>query len=149
MGAGNSRRGRVFKEIMNKELYVEILEDSLLPCIHNTYLDNDYFLQDAKAWMEEKGVNWWKTPPDYPDLENLWHELKEVKPEVKQKLIDGILAFWRAVDVDKCNKHLRRVTPKVIELNVCATGIIDCQAVKFSISKDLGIQVEVVNISLT
>ena len=127
---------------MNKELYVEILEESLLPFIRNTYPDNHYFMQDndpkhssryAKAWMEEKGVNWWKTPPESPDLnpiENLWHELKEyirreVKPKVKQELIDGILAFWRTVDVDKCNKyinHLRKVIPKVIELNGCATG---------------------------
>ena len=64
--------------------------------------------------MEEKGVNWWKTPPESPDLnpiENLWHELKEyirqeVKQRVKQELIDGILAFWRTVDIDKCNKYI-------------------------------------------
>ena len=127
---------------MKKELYVEILEESLLPFIQSTYPDTHKFMQDndpkhassyARTWMEEKGVNWWKTPPESPDLnpiENIWHELKEytrreVKPKVKQELIDGILAFWRTVDVAKCNKyisHIHKIIPKVIELNGCATG---------------------------
>ena len=59
--------------------------------------------------MQANGVNWWKTPPESLDLnpiENIWHELKdsirrEVKPKVKQELIDGILAFWRTVDKEK------------------------------------------------
>ena len=74
-----------------------------------------------------------ETPPESPDLnpiENLWHKLKEyvrreVKPEVKQELIDGIFTFWRTVNVAKCNKyinHLRKVIPKVIELDGGATG---------------------------
>ena len=62
--------------------------------------------------------------------ENLWHELKEyqrrvVKPKTrKQELINGIAAFWRTVDKEKCFKyigHLKKVIPKVIELNGCAT----------------------------
>ena len=83
--------------------------------------------------MEENSFMWWKTPPESPDLntiENIWHKLKdyirrEVKPKVKQELIDGILSFWLTVDVPKCNKyidHLHKVIPKVIERNGCATG---------------------------
>ena len=83
--------------------------------------------------MAENGVVWWKTPPESPDLnpiENIWHELKEyirreIKPRNKQELKDGIVAFWRTVDVVKCNKyidHLKKVIPKVIELNGNATG---------------------------
>lgn len=78
-------------------------------------------------------MNWWKTPPESPDLnpiENLWHELKEfirreVKPKVKQELIDGILEFWSTVDVAKCRKyigHLQKVIPVVIENEGNATG---------------------------
>ena len=60
-----------------------------------------------------------------PDRKILWHELKkdircEVKVKVKQELIDGIQAFWRTLHIPKCNKyinHLRKVIPKVIELN--------------------------------
>ena len=83
--------------------------------------------------MEVNGVNWWKTPAESPDLnpiENLWHELKEfirreVKPTTKEELVDGIEQFWATVDVQKCRKyikHLRKVVPKVIELEGAATG---------------------------
>ena len=83
--------------------------------------------------MEEKGIYWWKTPPESPDLnpiEKLWHELKEfirrvVKPQTKGQLMDGIEQFWQTVDVSKCKRyigHLRKVIPKVIELNGEATG---------------------------
>ena len=91
---------------MKKELYVNILEESLLPFIHNTYPEGHKFMQDndpkhtsnyAKTWMEEKGVNWWKTLPESPDLnpiENMWHELMEyIHREVKPELIDGTHAF--------------------------------------------------------
>ena len=87
----------------------------------------------ARHFFEEKGIKWWKTPAESPDMnpiENLWHELKEfiwreVKPRTKQELVDGILKFWRTVDVAKCNKyidHLKKVIPRVIELNGDATG---------------------------
>ena len=67
---------------------------------------------------------------DLNPIENLWHELKqfirrEVKPKTKQDLIDGILQFWETVTIEKCNKyinHLRKVIPRVIELDGAATG---------------------------
>ena len=87
----------------------------------------------AQKWIIEQGINWWKTPPESPDLnpiENLWHELKEhicqeVKPKTKDELINGICEFWDTVDVHKCTKyigHLRKVIPKVIEMEGAATG---------------------------
>ena len=79
------------------------------PSIHPRHFPNGHrFVQDNDpkhcsklAWKfyEDKGINWWPTPPESPDLnpiENKWHELKEyirreVKPTSKAALIQGIL----------------------------------------------------------
>ena len=50
---------------------------------------------------------------------------REVKPKNKDELIQRILQFWATVNVSKCRRyigHLRKVLPKIIELNGCATG---------------------------
>ena len=145
--AGISMKGRtgicIFDGIMKKELYVEILDETLLPFLHDKFGDSDYrFMQDndpkhvarlTQAWLQENEVNWWQTPPESPDInpiENLWHELKEyirreAKPHTKDELVAAIIAFWNTVDVTKCRKyirHLRKVVPKVIELEGGATG---------------------------
>ena len=80
---------------------------------------------DGREWL-----NVVEESPDLNPIENIWHELKEfirreVKPKVKQDLINGILSFWQTVNVSKCNKyinHLTKLIPKVIELDGCATG---------------------------
>ena len=144
--AGISLRGRtgicIFEGILEATKYTEILEQTLLPFIDDVYPDGHKLMADndpkhtslhAKNFIEERGVNWWRTPAESPDLnpiENLWHELKEyirreVKPRTKQELVDGIDAFWSTVSLEKCRKyirHLRKVIPMVIELKGIATG---------------------------
>ena len=127
---------------MDKFLYIEILEKTLLPFVDEVYPDGHRFMADydpehtsemAREFLTENGVNWWRTPAESPDLnpiENLWHELKEyirreVKPRRKEELVEGIERFWSTVDVVKCKKyicHLKKVLPKVIELQGAATG---------------------------
>ena len=121
---------------------MEILENTLVPFIDAVYPDGHKFMQDndpkhastmTRDWLEANSVNWWKTPAESPDLnpiENLWHELKEhirreIKPKTKEQLIQGIQEFWGTVDEAKCRKyigHLRKVIPKVIDLEGAATG---------------------------
>ena len=127
---------------MDRFLFTEILDRTLVPFIEKEFPDSHRFMQDndpkhtsiyARDFITENGINWWKTPAESPDLnpiENLWHELKEfsrreVKPRTKQELIDGILKFWETVSIEKCNRyinHLNKVIPKVIELEGAATG---------------------------
>ena len=127
---------------MNAPLFVQILDWTLLPFLEERLSKGHRFMQDndpkhtsnlAKCFMDNNGVNWFKTPPESLDLnpiENLWHELKEylrreVKPRTKQELIDGVLAFWDTVSIAKCRKyihHLVKVIPRVIEVNGNATG---------------------------
>ena len=136
--AGISCRGPtricIFEGIMKADLYTEIMESTLLPFICEVYPDGHKFMQDndpkhtsrhARQWIEDNGVNWWRTPAESPDMnpiENLWHELKEyirreAKPKTKDELVDGISNFWATVDANKCRKyigHLRKVLPAVI-----------------------------------
>ena len=132
----------IFSGIMKAPLYVEILEKTLLPFLHEVFPHGHRFMQDndpkhtsrrAQVFFEDNDVCWWKTPPESPDanpIENLWHELKEfirreVKPQTKDQLVQGIVDFWRTVDRNKCIKyirHLRKVIPKIIEVEGAATG---------------------------
>ena len=127
---------------MDKYLYVEILEKTLLPFVQDTYPESHRFMADndpkhnsvyARDFLHDNNINWWHTPAESPDLnpiENVWHELKEyirreVKPTSKEDLVQGILQFWETVDVAKYTKyirHLRKVIPKVIELKGEPTG---------------------------
>ena len=130
----------IFDGMMDANGFIKVLKAGLLPFIreklpkgHRLMMDNDpkHTSRLARTFME--GVNWWKTPPESPDcnpIENVCHELKEflrreVKPQRKYELVEGIERFWLGVDVEKCQKyirHLRKVIPKVIEDNGEATG---------------------------
>ena len=107
--AGISKRGAtkilIFDGNMDAKFYVEeILARTLLPFIQSKFAEGHRFQQDndpkhtsrlAKDYMEQQGINWWKTPPESPDLnpiELVWHELKHflrtlVKPTTKDELI--------------------------------------------------------------
>ena len=74
---------------MNADLFTDILYKTLLPFIEGVYPEGHKFMQDndpnhssnkTKRWLEDKSVNWGKTPAESLDLnpiENLWHELEE------------------------------------------------------------------------
>ena len=49
-------------------------------------------------------------------------KMRRTKPINKQQLINTIVQFWGTVDKAKCNKHLNKVIPKIIEMEGAATG---------------------------
>ena len=144
--AGISCRGAtaicIFEGIMDRFLFTDILLQTLVPFIQEVYPFGHRYMQDndpkhtslhARQFLDNHNVNWWRTPPESPDanpIENLWHELKEyirreVKPRTKDQLVEGAKQFWKTVDTRKCCKyirHLRKVIPRMIELNGDATG---------------------------
>ena len=124
----------IFDQIMNAEVYVNILKDTLLPFISAKFPDSHRFMQDndpkhtsrlAKAYLEEQGINWWHTPASSADInpiESVWAELKQyiarsMKPLNKSELVKGIVTFWaRRMTKEKCKKyinHVQKVLPKV------------------------------------
>ena len=95
---------------MDAPAYVEILQKTLLPFVHEVFPDGHRFMQDndpkhnskvGKDFLAASNINWWRTLPESPDLnpiENIWHELKEylrreVKPKTKEELIRGLNYF--------------------------------------------------------
>ena len=145
---GISKRGAtavcIFEGTMDAVLFCEILQKTLVPFLVTNYSppSTHRFIQDndpkhtsrmAQEFYSRQGINWWKTPPESPDMnpiENLWHELKEflcreIKPTTKDQLVHGIHRFWATIDVAKCCRyirHLKKVIPKVIEVQGNATG---------------------------
>ncbi len=74
---------------MKAPLYVETLEQTLLPFIQEVFPDGHHCMQDydpkhtslhARKFLEDNNVKWWKTPPESPDanpIENLWQSPKK------------------------------------------------------------------------
>ena len=143
--AGISKKGATNIALINcsinSTVYQEVLCTHLLPFLRER-LPNGMLQQDnapchvSKAthkFLQDNNVPLFTTPPESPDcnpIENLWHELKHfirarVKPCNKEELIQGIETFWGTVTPEKCChhiNHLKKVIPKVLEVNGAATG---------------------------
>jgi len=127
---------------MDSVAYQDILSRFLLPFVHNKYPEGYRFMQDndpkhtsrsTLQWIERNEVNWWRTPPESPDLnptENLWGTMKwylrkNVKPKTKEELIQGIKQFWSLATPQMCTRYIRhidKVVPVVVARRGAASG---------------------------
>lgn len=143
---GISKRGAtnviIFNGIMDAERLQRIFEAGLLPFLQDYFPDGHRLQQDndpkhaslrIENFFEEKGVNWWPTPPESPDLnpiENIWGSLKQYlrnvyKPKNLEELKCGIQQFWVTLTPEVCTRyiqHIQKVIPKVIENNGGPSG---------------------------
>lgn len=110
---GISKRGAtkvlIFSSNTDAQFYTEdILKGTVPPIIRKKFADGHCFQQDndpnhtstlAKKFMKRESINWWKTPPDSPDLnpiELLCHEMTHL-------LVASITRFWQErVTPGKC-----------------------------------------------
>ena len=130
MWAGISLKGPtkicIFEGIMDGPLFTEILESTLLPFIEEKFPCGHRFMQDndpkhtsrvATSFYTAKGINWWRTPAESPDLnpvENCWGSLKQFlrssyKPSNLQELIDGIEEFWQSLTPEVCKRYIQHL----------------------------------------
>ena len=127
----------MFSGIMDAPRFTQILQAGLLPYINEVFPDGHRLQQDndpkhcsnmVDDFLAENVVEWWRTPPESPDLnpiENVWGSLKQFlrtnyKPRDLAELKAGIQQFWSTLTPDVCGRyinHLHKVIPKVIEVN--------------------------------
>ena len=132
----------IFTGTLTSTHYCTILERGLIPFLKDAFPDHHHFQQDndpkhcahhTRDFFAEKNINWWKTPPESPDLnpiENVWASLKyylryQYKPRDLQSLIGGILCFWNSLTPKICKRytrHFHKVILKVIDIEGAASG---------------------------
>ena len=132
----------IFNGIMDSIFYQEyILRQQFLPFAnliypgcHRLYQYNDpkHTSKSTQKFMEQKGINWWRSPAESPDInpiENVWHEMKvfctKQRPKNKADLEGALHAFWATVDVKKCQSyisHIHTVMPVVVQKNGDVSG---------------------------
>ena len=103
--AGISKMGatkiRIFRGTMDSTFYQDNLFEVLVSFIHTAYPIGTRLRQNncpmhisksSKALMEEKGITWWPTPAESPDLnpiKTVWHKLKAYLRKNNQAKFEG------------------------------------------------------------
>ena len=121
----------LFTRILKATRYRDILEAALIPFIEVHYPEHHRFQQDndpnipaggQRTFLKE--INWWRTPPSSSDLkpiENVWGSMKNyLHTHAKPKEYRT-----KTLTLDACKRyvgHLRRVIPKVIEVDSAPSG---------------------------
>lgn len=119
---------------MNSEMYIDLLEDSLIPFAENEMNDDFVFQQDnaaihvsrqSKAWFEGKEIellDWPARSPDLNPIENLWGILARhvylngKQYSTVQELEVGIRNAWRNIGEATLNALINSMPGRVFEV---------------------------------
>lgn len=121
------------KETMTKEVYRDILENTMLPFAEENMPLLWIFQQDndpkhssklVKEWFSTKKVKVMEWPSQSPDLnpiENLWGDVKRAlgklpKPKNRQELWENVQNAWKDLPATKCQKLVDSMTRRCHEV---------------------------------
>lgn len=106
------------QDIMNADVYVDILDRIMLPFAEEEMPLRWVFMQDndpkhtsrkAKQWFDQNKVDVMTWPPQSPDLnpiEHLWIDVKKAvfkaNPRNKQQLWETIKVAWTSIPISRC-----------------------------------------------
>jgi hypothetical protein len=131
----------VVEQRLNANVYVNILEQVMLPFVAQAFPDNFTFQQDncpihtsaiAQNWFRDNDINvlpWPSRSPDINPIENIWGIMmnsmrrRNIRPQNRQDLINAINVEWHNLTPEFC-QHLISSMPRrlnsVIEKNGAA-----------------------------
>ena len=136
----------IFTENLTAIRFGKIIESSLVPFIrekfpvaHKFQMDNDpkHTSNYVRDFLEGKGIYWWKTPAESPDLnpiEKVWESMKNFLRDVYFRKLEnrnlvglkaGIKKFWKTLTPKLCRRyinHIFKVMPIIIQHRGEASG---------------------------
>lgn len=110
---------RPINGIMDRFLYKDILEETMLPYAHECFGENNFIFQQdndpkhtakvVKEFFEEKKITllpWPSQSPDLNPIENLWgivkREISNSKPSNLKDLYNLVEKTWNNIKIDQC-----------------------------------------------
>ena len=116
----------LFTKNLTADLYVEILEKTLIPCAQNIFGDSNWTLlhdndpkhtsNKVKLFLDNNNINyinsseWPSYSPDLNPIENIWSMLKqkvsERNPRNQKTLLKMIKEEWENIDVNIIKKAI-------------------------------------------
>ena len=124
---------------IRSEKYITVLENNLLPVIHENFDDNSYiFMEDSarphtaggtQAYLQQKIIPkflWPRHSPDLNPIKNLWLRMKREIEKTRKTfrsaadVIETIRNVWDLISVDEINRLYKSLPERLKEvINMC------------------------------